>query len=193
MAKRRKHTKMKKKKYQKINTNFVEVFSASILKSSALRMKSLSEKFAQKVRTIIYKQMYNWKPLSEKYLEKKKREGLDQRILIATKKYVKSIKSIRKDTGRRSQGGVGVIYSTGPVGETTEGIPLTLLGRWLEYGTADKKHGDHGGKGMPPRPHWRPAWKEFLMDIPNQKRKLKKDILRDFGKNIKTKVKTKNR
>ena len=169
---------MKKKRYIKTNSNFVTIFRETAVRTSALRMKYISEEFAKMVRGIIYKQTYNWPPLTEKYLRMKERTGLDTRTLIATKKYVKSIKSIRTVDNEK-----GVVYSTGPVGKTAEGIPLTLLGRWLEYGTSK----------MPAREHWRPAWSVFLTQIPNIKKKLKKDIIRDFGKKIKSKNKVKTK
>jgi len=167
---------MKKKKYLKTNPNFVTVFRKSAIRASALRMKSMADKLAKDVRDVLYKQLYNWPPLSPKYLAMKERTGLDTRILIASGKYVRSIKSIRTVDEDK-----GVMYSVGPVGKTANKIPLTLLARWLEYGTTK----------MPAREHWRPAWSIFLSKVSNTKKKLKTEILREFGKNIKSKNKTK--
>jgi hypothetical protein len=96
--------------------------------------------------------------------------------LIATKKYVRSIKAIRTVDKKN-----GVMYSTGPVGKMANGIPLTRLGRWLEFGTSK----------MPPREHWRPAWSIFLSKKDHTKKKLKDDIWREFNKDIKATNKAK--
>ena len=183
---------MKKRRTIKANKNFVSIFKQSIVKTSARRMKVLSEDFATDVIAAIELQMYNWPALNPDYLKSKEAAGLDTRILIATGKYMKSIKSIRtvdKD--------LGVIYSTGPVGKTAKGIPLTLLARWLEYGTAGREVKTEDGVkrvgGMPAREHWRPTWSIFLANKAHTKKKLKEEILREFSKDIKSKNKPKVR
>ena len=97
------------------------------------------------LREVILGQKYNWRPLSEEYLEWKKEQGLDDRILIATGDYVDSIQV------RKTKRGTGVQIQVGvPAGiHEPSGLPYRTLARIMEFGSSTR--------GVPARPHWRPA------------------------------------
>lgn len=134
-------------------SNFVGIFKDQVLEVSEQEMEKASKKFADTVRTIIFRQLYKWRPLSSKYLAWKKKKKLDERILIATKTYVQSIKALP----RRYKGKV-VSWTVSPGRPNSKhkpsGLNLHDLARLLEFGSKDKK--------MPARPHWRPAWSTFM-------------------------------
>jgi hypothetical protein len=153
-------------------------------------------KMAQELRDSIYKQKLRHFPLSPKYLRWKIRKGLDPRILISTKKYIKAIgvqktkfgaligltKTMRYDTVRTRQG------------VKIRQLSYALLAKWLEYGTRQRPVtmiGPRGGKhrvkvtlkgGMPPRPHWRPSIKKWKEGAKHLRRELRKEMSEDLRK-----------
>lgn len=133
----------------------------------------IAHDLAQDLRDSLYGQEFKMAPLSRRYKSYKKRKRLDPRTLIATKKYVEAIGVVHKDFGaiigitkgyrldkytykRGSRAGTTVVRRT----------PYHKLQRWLEYGT----------RKMPPRPHWRPAFR------------LWKQNRRIYGLRIKTRI-----
>lgn len=136
-------------KYKKVR-NFISLFKDQTLYIAEQEIRKISFDFSLYVKQIIYTQKYKWVPLSDRYLASKKRRGLDDRILIATKEYIQSIKPRpRKRDGRVTT------WVVGPGHHKTKhssGVPMHQLGRWLEFGTSR----------MPARPHWRPAWSAFV-------------------------------
>lgn len=108
--------------------------------------RTLAEEFADDLKRLIEQQSFAWVPLSAGYARRKNMLGQDPRILIATGRYVNSIRPVQAADGSWV---VGV-----PPEPLHGGSRYTLqdLARWLEFGT----------KRMPARPHWRPAmslWK----------------------------------
>jgi len=85
------------------------------------------EKYAEDLRDFIKEQKGNWEELSEQYKAYKQRKGLDPRILIATGKYLNSIKVVQE----------GTRFKIVPEG-------YEELAQYLEFGTSR----------MPARPHW---------------------------------------
>jgi hypothetical protein len=147
--------------------NFVNVFRGQMVRIADEEMKSLAHEFAETVRQNIYNQTYRLKPLSRAYLRWKRNTGLDERILIATGTYVKSIKAIPRLKTKKTEryvatrpGGPRVLttiretrIATWSVGvpdgiHKPSGLPFTTLARIHEFGT----------RTIPARPHWRPAW-----------------------------------
>lgn len=158
--------------------NFISVFSTQVLEIAKSQAESIAKEFAESVKKIIKKQLYKWKPLNERHLAKKKSMGLDERILIATKEYVESIKAIPKKIL-----GVTTSWSVGPgakgkVHKVTKGkekskrILMRTLSRWLEF----------GNKRMPARPHWRPAWSAFLRKKKLTSRRIIKKVTKEVKK-----------
>ena len=122
---------------------------------------------AKEMRDSIYQDRYKKPELSPGYLDWKLRKGLDPRILIATRRYVRSIGVVKTRYGAI----IGLTRKTriDRKGKKSRRIPYALLQRWLEYGTrkaivlpsGKKKKGKIGSR-MPARPHWRPMmryWK----------------------------------
>jgi hypothetical protein len=98
-------------------------------------IQKIAESCAEDVKRKIYSQDFPNVRLSAAYRERKAREGLDTRTLIATQKYAKSIRAQQVE-----QGVWGVVCQD------------TEQARRLEYGTRG---------GSPPRPHWTPVITEY--------------------------------
>jgi len=102
-----------------------------------------NEKFATTildiVKNAIKSQKFKWKKLSAKYLEYKKKSGLDTRIYVATGDYLDSIGLYT----------IGNFYYIGPRpnGKHRSGLSYNFLARIHEFGYGNN----------PPRPLWRPA------------------------------------
>lgn len=106
---------------------FIRGFSKA--KKDAARV--LADSFMNAVKMAILNQTLAFAPLSEKWAASKDREGLDSRILVATKEYVESYRLVESgDDGYRVEG---------------DGERMRLL----EYGTGS----------MPARPHIAPGVK----------------------------------
>jgi hypothetical protein len=101
------------------------------------------------------------RPLNEKYANWKANQDppLDPRILIATGEYVNSIDARKVDI-------FGDVVEVNVPDETHEssGMNLRELAAVHEYGQRSFKD---SGKGIPPRPHWRPTirwWKKRRLE-----------------------------
>lgn len=99
-------------------------------------------------------QSFDHPELTLKYKKRKLRWRYDQRILIATRQYIKSFTVIPTALGAS----LGIDDSIGvkdiqhnPLFKTGKPIAMSTLSNFLEYGT----------KTMPPRPHWRPVIEEY--------------------------------
>ena len=119
-----------------------EKFIVELVKSSAKykptverAVKKIAEKCAEDVKQRILSQAFPNVRLSQKWIERKAREGLDARTLIATRKYYDSIKAQKLEPG-----------VWGVVSRDEE---LRLR---LEYGNR---------RGSPPRPHWGPVLENY--------------------------------
>lgn len=141
---------LEKRSFKRVR-NFVSVFRTQVDQVVDEEMEESANSLADLVKSVLLRQAYTWKPLSERYLAWKKREGLDLRTLIATKTYVQSIRAVpRKRKGEIVSWGVGPGHPNEKHGPS--GLRLHDLARLLEYGT----------RRMPARPHWRPAWSAFV-------------------------------
>jgi hypothetical protein len=162
-------------KYKKVR-NFITIFDDQTIEIASGELKRIAEEFAKYVQTIIYKQKYKWKPLSARYLQRKKDQHLDLRILIATKAYVQSIRAIPR---RRDKKVVSWSVGPGGPGEIHEpsGLKLKTLARWLEFGTSR----------MPARPHWRPAWSAYIRKKKTYAKQIMKKIMKETKKGKKVK------
>jgi hypothetical protein len=119
-------------------THFLAVFkNTAEVKATAVN-KEAAKQIAVTAREVILSQRYRWKALSPRYVNYKKKYGLDPRFHIATGEYVNAI------SWGVSHGKVWAGIPTRKV-HSGSGKPLWLLARWLEFGT----------RRMPPRPVWR--------------------------------------
>lgn len=109
-------------------------------------------------------------PLTAKWLSRKAAAGADQRVMIATKHYVRSIRVFTKRTKR------GVVIRVGfhpntlarDLQHRVVQIPLWKLALVHEHGSAKMN--------IPPRPHWRPFKREMELQ---RVRPLRKTITRE--------------
>lgn len=131
---------------------------------------TLAKRLAGRVRQTIIGQTEHWPPLSQRYAAAKARRGLDPRMLIATGRYVNSIRARKSGTKT---------YVVAPSRESVldaHGIPtdLTLrdLGAIHEFGSRKRS--------IPPRPHWRPVWQHFL----RQQDEIKAEIRRKLRSSV---------
>lgn len=113
-----------------------------------------------------------WPPLNPQYLKWKKAQGLDERMLIATGRYLKSIWVMKRYYGRNLSWQIGVRKQIhGP-----SGLPYPVLARILEYGSKKRR--------IPPRPHWRPT----LRRIRREQRWRIREALKEAAKKSKKKA-----
>ena len=126
-------------------------FFTAFKKEALLLANKVNEQFAKdtlkEIKETVRKQKFKWKKLSPEYLAKKKREGLDTRIYLATRDYInKGIEYRKKD---------GFIF-VGPKEGTHKpsGLTYKQLARILEWGTWDGR--------IPARPLWRPVASKML-------------------------------
>jgi len=117
--------------------------------------KEEAERFAEMVRQAVYSQRYKWVPLSQKYLEWKRRTGRDSRILVATREYVESIRIVRNEVGSWHESEKVVFYEVGlpDIIHLESGLPIRKLAAIHEFGVPSRR--------IPARPLWRPVWEEF--------------------------------
>lgn len=157
--------------------NFVGIFQGQVEKMSVKFIKAGAMEFARQVRGIIRKQSYAWKPLSERWLRYKRKHGLDKRVHMATRTYVKSIKA----TARRRGGKIvswGVTAGKPNQIHEPSGFTFKKLARILEFGSKRMR--------IPPRPHWRPAWSAYVRkDAKLLLRSLKKEVFKKAARKVK--------
>jgi hypothetical protein len=120
-------------------------------------IKDEGDFLAARIQLNLFQQLLPMKELNPKYLQWKLRQEppLDPRKLIATGEYVESIQARKKEGGDVVDVNVPDDVTHGPSGMT-----MRELARIHEYGQKSYKE---TGKGIPPRPHWRPSirwWKK---------------------------------
>lgn len=98
----------------------------------------------------------NWPALNPEYLRAKIADGRDERMLVAYGDYVSEIQARKRAGGRKVE--VGLPTKTHPNSQ----LSYQELGAILEYGHISF---EEEGKGIPPRPHWRPAIAQWLTEI----------------------------
>jgi len=126
----------------------------------------LAEEFADDLKQTIERQIITWAPLSSGYAKKKKMLGLDSRILIATGRYVRSIRAEKQLDGSWQVAVPNTPLT--PAGKYT----LQDLAKWLEFGT----------KKMPARPHWRPTTNLWKTKMYRAKQRMRFDLEKEFQK-----------
>jgi hypothetical protein len=154
-----------------------------------------ARRLCRDLKDAIYKQRFGHHALNAAYLASKKRAGLDTRILIATRDYVRSIhvvkgtpigqiskrnkkignvKKLLQETGKDFLGDNVAYIVTVPDGiHKPSGLPYAFLARILEFGSEKRN--------IPPRPHWLPIWKIFMS---KDRKKLPSRVKRKFLKEL---------
>lgn len=143
----------------------LEEHAAKIARQVSYR---LAGRYAGRVREAVLAQEFieDWPPLNPEYLERKRKLKFDTRMLRATGEYINSI------VPRLSHDGESYVVAPGdrphtPNALSKSEINLIYLGEILEYGATIRE--DSEGNPIvkiPPRPHWRPVWDEFMRTFP---------------------------
>lgn len=120
-------------------------------KKSAMQFGLIAEGIAKEH---ISNQDLPWPPLSEDYVEQKKKKGLSENILVATSTYFQSITSWAESTGIGHTGYAGVKKKV--VNE--DGEEVADIAKTHEYGTSIA--GRNKNVTIPARPLWQPTIKE---------------------------------
>ena len=120
--------------FERFSTIFDQI--AKITATAAT--KKVASDIVKDAKKVLDDQTYNWKPLKAYYKAWKIRQGLDERILIATGFY-------RDNIGWWVSRG-NVQFGVRQSKKTTNGLPLWKLARIHEFGT----------RTIPARPLWRP-------------------------------------
>lgn len=134
----------------------VEQANRISLQQIALKAESLAVKF-------IRDQSLNWKPLSKKYMDKKAREGLSNKIYVATSTMFQNITSYA-DTQVAFAG-------VNRKAKYANGESVANIAKILEYGSI--------GRNIPPRKLWRVVYADMIKFIRKDK---------TFSKNVMIKV-----
>jgi hypothetical protein len=116
-------------------------------------IKEEADMIAATIQLHLFQETLPMKALTEPYLAKKIREGLDPRKLIANGDYVSEIKARWRPWKTSIEVGLPNTKHPG------SGLPYKILGMIHEYG---QKKWQAEGKGIPARPHWRPVIKKWL-------------------------------
>lgn len=138
---------------QALNVHLVPAFKAQIMEDGELILKTLIDH--------IDAQDLPWVPLSERTIELK---GGDDTVYIETG-FLKNNLQVRKI--RSVKNGITVFVGASAWKRTPEGVKLSDLMIWLEYGT------DH----IPPRPLVRPTWEELEPIIKDNWKHLLQDLI----------------
>ncbi len=154
--------------------NLINIFENSSTKVFQTFGKKQSEELMNKVKNALLNQTIRHKPLSPAYLEQKRRQGLDTRILIATGDYVESITVTKEKIRKRTVWRIGVPENKI---HAPSGLPYKILARIHEFGS--KK------RNIPARPHWRPVYSAYIREFPKTLKTVKKDMVRDVNTQLK--------
>lgn len=129
---------------------FLAEVQEEIYKEARDKIRALAQEFLETLKQHIEDQLLTWQPLNEAYKQKKIREKLDPRILIATGEYVSSI--FIEETLKQGILIISIMLPNKKHAKT--GINLRFLSRVLEYGSISRN--------IPERPHWRPVAEMFI-------------------------------
>lgn len=179
-----KKSKVRVNKYGTTNIKdfFKDMWEPTVLKVNRRIVKSVAEDAVQEVKERIENQTYNHIPLNRKYLKWKDKWGLDTRILIRTGTYVDSIKVVEIQYPRGIGYRVGfekdahtpLLDSKGRIVSEDGGPYLTVLSKWLEYGT----------RNMPARPHFMPVYRDIRTSIIAIKKKIRVGIEKELKERL---------
>lgn len=140
--------------------------------------RNLANHLAGRVRQVLIAQeeASNWAPLSPEYARYKEREGLDDRILIATRFYLHRIRARLDETGD----GYVVGLPRQQIPGQQDSLTYEQLSIWLEFGTRNAD----GSFKMPPRPHFQPVFTAFAHAIGPHTRALSENVLETVKTNL---------
>lgn len=176
-VKARKRPKVKgRTRTSSLPSNFISTFGKEALIKANDDTRAFAKEVAKDAKAIIRQQKYKWEPLSEEYLERKKKLGLDERILIATKAYV------NKGIGSFERKGL-IFVGPKPGKHKPSGLTYQKLARIHEYGTWS----------IPARPLWRPLLSAALRRSKKFRREYNSAVRRAFNEKAKRATKVRKR
>lgn len=143
---------------QGLSVSLLPAFKAQLQEDGELILKTIIDH--------IDRQDLNWTPLAERTVELK---GGDDTIYVETG-FLKDNLQVRKVKSPKD--GLTLFIGASAWKTTPDGVKLSDLMIWLEYGT-DK---------MPPRPLIRPTWDELEPIIKNNWRELLQNLIETGGK-----------
>jgi len=157
--------------------HFIETLPDEVAEIARDEVLGVSVSIAAEIKKRISLQQYAHQPLSPRYLAWKKRRKLDERILIATGHYINAIgiqpvtrqvrtykpgtpvgmpEEFKREASMSSAKTKVVGYRVGLPDKVhpPSGLRYHVLAMIHEYGSP-RAH-------IPARPHWYPAWRDFL-------------------------------
>lgn len=143
-----------------LRKNLVPAFVAQI--------QSDGELYLQTIIDHIDRQDLNWVPLSERTIELK---GGDDTVYVETGFLIDNLKVLKVTSTKKK---VEFFIGAPNTVRTSEGVKLSDLMIWLEYGT-DK---------IPARPLLRPSWSEIEPIIKNNMRELLTTLIKTGGEGL---------
>lgn len=158
--------------------NFFSVFNKEALVLANKTTRAAAQQVTKDAKNVIRNQEFNWQELSPRYKEWKKKKGLDERKLMATKTYVNYGIGWWEKEGRIFVGPRRGIHKP-------SGLSYQDLARMLEFGTWK----------MPARQLWRPLLSKAMASSSKFAKEYSKGIVRAHKKASKahTKTETKKR
>jgi len=162
MSKKRRNQKARGTvlKKRKTFTKFCAIFGQEVELKATQANKDVAREFVAEACKIIETQQYKWKPLTQRYLDRKIREGYDKRTLIRTQEYLDAISWGVTPTGR--------IWAGVPPHKIHQdsGLPMFVLAKIHEFGT----------ETIPARQLWRPLISRFVRQKPKFGERYRKAI-----------------
>ena len=137
--------------------------------------RQIANLFKDDLQKLVRAQSEPWPPLSPKYLQRKIKLGMDQRMLIASGNYLKKIRALRAGVGR------WVVEPPDTIMEPTKLNPkpkftYRQLAVVLESGSMTRN--------IPPRPHWDPMAEKYKGRTSEFERSLQKSFNRRLQKKL---------
>ncbi len=141
----------------------------------------IADSYKSDLVNAIRAQKYFWPPLNKRYLERKRKLGLDLRKLIATGEY---LKAIRVKMNGVSLQNLKITYEVSP--PRTRIKPSKLNPNPSPKMTYERLARIHEyGKGkIPARPHWRPTTAAFQAKAPGLSKAMQKVFLEKIDRKM---------
>lgn len=152
--------------------NFIPAFGKELRLKATKETREFAQELAAEAKDVILEQRYNWEPLTDEYLARKEKQGLDRRIYIATRAF------IDKGIGYYEKRGYSFVGPLPGIHEPS-GLTFARLARILEFGTWS----------IPARPIWRPLLSVALRRSKEFRKTFQLAAKKDFDKKVKRSTK----
>ncbi len=132
--------------------------------------RKAADRTVEVAKEILENQSFKWQALDPDYLKWKQEQGLDERILIATRDYID--KGIGQWESKRR-----IFVGPLPGIHQPSGLSYIILARIHEFGTWS----------IPARPLWRPLLAKMLKEVSGFREEYNKGLRRAFKNQVKRK------